>query len=96
MTASLPARAVEDYEALRDQLFGIEQPGARAAGYRMLVRCGLAAWAAHGRHAVAEPPSLGLGASTATPAEHDATRALLARLIASLILTHQEMPSCQT
>ena len=45
LTDSIPARAAEDYEILRGQLFGIERPGAPAAGFSVLIRCGLAAWA---------------------------------------------------
>ena len=95
MTVSIPAHAVKDYEVLRDQLFGIERPGVRVAGYSTLVRCGLAAWA-RCRHEIPAPPRLELGASNAATAEDEGTRASLARLIAHLILTPREVPSCRT
>jgi hypothetical protein len=94
VTVSIPTHAGDDYEALREQLFGIERPGVRVAGYSVLVRCGLAAWA-RCRH---QPPArtrLELGASIAAPAEDEVTRASLARLIAHLILTPKRIPSCQ-
>lgn len=95
MTGSISAGASDDYEALRDQLFGIERPGARAGGYSVLIRCGLAAWARR-RH---EPPKalrLESNAPAAAPAQDEGTRAVLARLIANLILTPKESSACQT
>lgn len=94
MTVCISARAVEDYEALREQLFGIARPGVRVAGYNVLVRGGLATWA-RCRHEIPEPPYLELGASTAMATEDEGTRASLARLLAQLILTPREMPSCR-
>ena len=44
----IPAGAAADYEALREQLFGIERPGVRVAGLSVVVRRGLAAWACGG------------------------------------------------
>src|SRR6266849_3745364 len=55
VTHLIPTRAGEDYEVLREQLFGIERPGASAARFSVLVRCGLAAWAL-GRHDLATLP----------------------------------------
>lgn len=92
MTVPIPADAVDAYEALRDQLFGIERPGVRAAGYSVLVRCGLVAWA-QCRHEIPAPPRLEFAAST-TLAEDETTRVSLARLIAHLILTPREVASC--
>ena len=94
MIALIPAHAVNDYEALRDQLFGIGRLGVRSTGYGVLIRCGLAAWA-QCRHDLPAPPRLEPGASIAVPAADDDTRAALARLLAHLILTAKEMPSCQ-
>jgi hypothetical protein len=45
MTGAIADHASDDYEVLRDQLFGIVRPGRRADGYSVLIRCGLAAWA---------------------------------------------------
>lgn len=52
LTRLILARAAEDYEVLREQLFGIERSGVPVADFSVLVRCGLAAWAL-GRHALA-------------------------------------------
>jgi hypothetical protein len=95
-TRLIPARAGEDYEVLREQLFGIERPGASAPRFSVLVRCGLAAWAL-GRHDLATlPPPLPL-ASVRTPVEHATAASLLVKLIASLILSpRQEAPPCRT
>src|ERR1019366_1615798 len=92
LTHSIPARAAEDYEALRGQIFGIERPGVPAAGFSVLIRCGLAAWA-QGRHDRAALPSRAPLVSAATAAEHGSARSSLAKLIASMILRpRQEMP----
>jgi len=90
----IPTHAADDYEALRDQLFGIERPGVRATGYGVLVRCGLAAWT-QCHHEIPVPLRFEVGALAAAPTDDDGTRASLARLIAHLILTPKEMPSCQ-
>ncbi len=96
VTHLIPTRAGEDYEVLREQLFGIERPGASAARFSVLVRCGLAAWAL-GRHDLATlPPHVPL-ASVRTPAEHVTAGSLLVKLIANLILSpRQEAPPCRT
>ena len=96
MIRLIPARADEDYEVLREQLFGIERPGVPAAGFSVLVRCGLAAWAL-GRHALAALPSDAPVASVRTPAEHVTVDSVLVKLIANLILSpRQEAPPCRT
>jgi hypothetical protein len=95
MTQSIPARAGEDYETLRAQLFGIERPGTRAAGFSVLIRCGLAAWA-QGRHDLAAIPACASLVAVPTPAEHVSARSSLAKLIANMILSpRQEMPRCR-
>jgi hypothetical protein len=96
VTQSIPARAVGDYEALRDQLFGIERAGAPTTGFGVLVRCGLAAWA-QGRHDLATLPPRARVASAPTHDEPESVRSSLAKLIANLILSpRQEMPPCRT
>jgi hypothetical protein len=95
LTHSIPARAAEDYEILREQLFGIERPGAHPAGFGVLVRCGLAAWA-YGRHDLLAPPSRAPLASLLTPPDHASACSTLAKLIANLILSpRQEMAPCR-
>lgn len=94
MSGAISAHASDDYEALRDQLFGIERPGMRAGGYSVLIRCGLAVWAR--RHN--EPPKapfLDITPPRTVPTADEGARALLARLIANLILTPKESTSCQ-
>jgi hypothetical protein len=96
MTYLIPARAAEDYEALREQLFGMDRPDAPAAGFSVLVRCGLAVWAQSRNDCAALPPRAPL-APVPTPAEHLNACSSLAKLIANLILsTHREMTSCRT
>jgi len=91
----IPARAGEDYEVLRQQLFGIERPGAPAARFSVFLRSGLAAWAL-GRHDLAAPPSHAPLASVPTSAEHVIAGSLLVKLIANLILSpSQEAPPCR-
>jgi hypothetical protein len=95
-TQLIPAHAGEDYEVLRDQLFGIVRPGVPVAGFGGLIRCGLAAWASErgDRTAQSTRAPLPLGP---TPAEHVPAGSLLVKLIASLILRpRQEVPRCQT
>jgi hypothetical protein len=75
-------------------LFGIGRLGVRAGGYGVLIRRGLAAWT-RCQHELPAPPRLEPSASIAAPAADDGTRASLARLLAHLILTPKEMPSCQ-
>jgi hypothetical protein len=75
-------------------LFGIRRLGVRAAGYGVLIRRGLAAWT-QCRHELPAAPRLEPSASIAVPAADDDTRASLSRLLAHLILTTKEMPSCQ-
>ncbi len=96
VTHLIPARAGEDYEVLREQLFGIERPGASAPRFSVLVRCGLAAWAL-GRHDLATlAPPVPL-ASVRTPVENATAASLLVNLIANLILSpRQEAPPCRT
>ena len=96
VTHLIPARAGEDYETLREQLFGIERPGASAPRFSLLVRCGLAAWAL-GRHDLATlAPHVPL-ASIRTPVENATAASLLVNLIANLILSpRQEAPPCRT
>ena len=94
MTGSIAAGASDDYEVLRDQLFGVERPGVRAGGFSVLIRCGLAAWARH-RHEPLKALRPESNAPAAAPAQDEDTRAVLARLIANLILTPKESPSCQ-
>ena len=95
-TQLIPAHAGEDYEALRDQLFGIERPGLPAAGFSGLIRCGLAAWASGRGDRTARPTQAPLPL-VPTPAEHVTAGSLLVKLIASLILRpRQEVPRCQT
>jgi hypothetical protein len=92
----IPAHASEDYEVLRDQLFGIERPGLPAAGFSGLIRCGLAAWASE-RGDRAAPPTHAPLPLVPTPTEHVIAGSLLIKLIASLILRpRQEVPRCQT
>jgi hypothetical protein len=92
----IPVRAGEDYEVLRQQLFGIERPGAPAARFSVLLRCGLAAWALGRRDLAALPPHMPL-ASAPTPAEHVTAGSLLVKLIANLILSpRQEASPCRT
>jgi hypothetical protein len=92
----IPARAGEDYEVLREQLFGIERPGVPVAGFSVLLRRGLAAWALGRRDLAALPPHAPL-ASVPTPAEHVTAGSLLVKLIANLILSlRQEAPPCRT
>jgi len=86
---------------LREQLFGIERPGAPAAGFGVLVRCGLAAWALGRRDLAALPPHAPLvtkpSASVPTPVEYVTAGSLLVKLIANLILSpRQEAPPCRT
>jgi len=91
----MPARAAEDYEGLRGQLFGIERPGAPTAGLRVLIRCGLAAWAQR-RHDLATLPARAPLVSVPTPVEPASARSSLAKLIANMILSpRQEMPPCR-
>ena len=91
----IPARAAADYEALRDQLFGIERSGMRAAGFSVLVRCGLAAWAV-GRPDLAALPPSALFASLPKSPNHASACSSLAKLIANMILSaRQEMPPCR-
>jgi hypothetical protein len=91
----IPAHAAADYEALREQLFGIEHPGVRATGFSVLVRCGLAAWACGGRGLAASPPRA--SASPPTPPDHISAGTALAKLIANLILSpRQEIAPCRT
>lgn len=94
MTGAISAHASDDYEVLRDQLFGIERPGMRADGYSVLIRCGLAAWARR----CSEPPKapfLDITPSKTVPVTDEGARAVLARLIANLILTPKESTPCQ-
>lgn len=96
VTHLIPARAGEDYELLREQLFGIERPGVSAARFSLLVRCGLAAWAL-GRHDLATLASHVPLASVQTPVESATAASLLVNLIANLILSpRQEAPPCRT
>jgi hypothetical protein len=91
----IPANAAADYEALREQLFGIERSGVRATGFSVLVRCGLAAWAC-GKHDLAAPPSRA-SASPPPPPDHTSAGSALAKLIANLILSpRQEIAPCRT
>ncbi len=91
----IPAHAAADYEALREQLFGIEHPGVRATGFSVLVRCGLAAWACGGHERAASPPRA--SASPPTPPDHINAGSALAKLIANLILSpRQEIAPCRT
>jgi hypothetical protein len=91
----IPVDAGEDYEALREQLFGIERPGAPAARFGVLLRCGLAAWAL-GRPDLAELPFQAPLAPVRTPAERVTAGSLLVKLIANLILNpRQEASPCQ-
>jgi hypothetical protein len=94
MSTAIPAHAVNDYEALRDQLFGIGRLDVRSVAYSVFIRRGLAAWTQCRQEL---PASLRFEpkASVAVPAADDGTRALLARLLAHLILTPKETPSCQ-
>ena len=92
----IPAHAAADYEALREQLFGIERTGGRVTGFSVLVRCGLAVWAL-GRHDLATPPPHVPSASVRTPVEHETAASLLVKLIANLILSpRQEATPCRT
>lgn len=92
----IPACAGEDYEALRQQLFGVERPGAPAAGFGVLIRCGLAAWALGRRDPAPSPPYVP-SASIPKPAEHVTAGSLLVKLIANLILSpRQEASPCRT
>jgi hypothetical protein len=92
----IPACAGEDYEALRQQLFGVERPGASAAGFGVLIRCGLAAWALGRRDPAAPPPHVP-SALVPKPAEHVTAGSLLVKLIANLILSpRQEASPCRT
>jgi len=91
----ISAHAAADYEALREQFFGIERPGARATGFSLLVRCGLAAWACGRDDLVAPPPRT--SASPPTPSDRPSARSTLAKLIANLILSpRQEIAPCRT
>lgn len=91
----IPACAGEDYEVLRQQLFGIEQPDAPAARFNLLIRCGLAAWALGRRDPAALPPHVPL-ALAPKPAEHVTAGSLLVKLIANLILSpRQEASPCR-
>jgi hypothetical protein len=91
----IPAHAAADYEALREQLFGIERTGGRVTGFSVLVRCGLAAWA-RGRHDLVAPPRRA-SISAPTLPDHASTGSTLAKLIANLILSsHQEIAPCRT
>lgn len=94
MTGSISAHASDDYEALRDQLFGIERPGVRTDGYSVLIRCGLAAWARR-RSEPPKAPFLDINTPRTVPAADEGARAVLARLIANLILTPKESTPCQ-
>src|SRR5208282_4186795 len=96
VTHLLPARAGEDYEVLREQLFGIERPGASAPRFSVLVRCGLAAWALTRHDLATLAPHVPL-ASVRTPVENATAASLLVNLIANLILSpRQEAPPCRT
>ncbi|MBV8805046.1 MAG: hypothetical protein JO042_08365 [Sinobacteraceae bacterium] len=93
----IPAHAAADYEALREQLFGIEYPGKHATGLSVLVRYGLAAWACRKPDPI--PPTQPASASPIKSSDHkDITAGFtLAKLIANLILsTHQEIAPCRT
>lgn len=94
MTAAISAHASADYEALRDQLFGIERPGVRTDGYSVLIRCGLAAWARR-RNEPPKAPVLDINTAGTVPGADEGARAVLARLIANLILTPKESTPCQ-
>jgi len=89
----MPARAGEDYESLREQLFGVERLGATASGFGVLLRCGLAAWAMRRR----DPASLSyLPQSAPAPASQGSAAPLLVKLIANLILDpRQEASPCR-
>jgi hypothetical protein len=93
MSASIPDHAVNDYEALRDQLFGIGRLDVRSVGYSVFIRRGLAAWT-QCRHERPAPLRFEPKASVTAAAADDGTRALLARLLAHLILTPKETSSC--
>jgi hypothetical protein len=93
----IPAHAAADYEALREQLFGIERTCVRATGFSVLVRCGFAAWACR-RH---DPATATRRVSVLplTPPDHPSTAAgsTLAKLIANMILSpRQEIAPCRT
>jgi hypothetical protein len=92
----IPAHAAADYEALREQLFGIEHPGVRATGFSVLVRCGLAAWACGRRSELVAPPPRA-SASPPPPPDHASAGSALVKLIANLILSpRQEIAPCRT
>jgi len=93
----IPTRAAADYEALREQLFGIEHAGVRATGFSVLVRCGLAAWACREHDPFVSTRRVSV--LPLTPPDHPSTAAgsTLATLIANLILSpRQEIAPCRT
>lgn len=94
MTGAIADHASDDYEVLRDQLFGIVRPGRRADGYSVLIRCGLAAWARR-RSEPPKTPTLDIIHPKTVPVTDEGARAVLARLIANLILTPKESTPCQ-
>lgn len=95
MTQLIPARAGEDYEVLRDHLFGIERPDWSGPGFSVLVRCGLAAWASQERD-LAGPPRQTPLPPVPAPTEHVIAGSLLVKLIANLILSpRQEVFPCR-
>ena len=93
----IPAHAAADYEALREQLFGIKYPCKHATGLSVLVRHGLAAWACRRPDPI--PPTQPASASPIKSSDHEdiTTGFTLAKLIANLILsTRQEIAPCRT
>src|SRR5213078_1876823 len=86
----LPERTLEVYEGLRQRVVQLDS-GEHLEGFRVFVRCGLAAWAQIGPAVVpARPPQSHFPCAVEAPGL-DAFGTELVRLVAGLILsTRQE------